>query len=372
GLDVGLGGDRHPVDADALGHQLQVRARVPTDTQPHVHEQRLDHPRGRALAVGARDVDHRIRALRIAEQVRQSGDPRQRRLDLGLGPTPVELGPHADQVATGLFLERGRVARLDVGRVIRQRTADEVLPLRMRGTELLLRRKLLVVGRHALSLTTCDDAVESTSPPIRCPGALQPQCPLSPAAAPTGSPRRAASAGRRVRPGRVRQEIGGERPGRRRHRPSSEVLEPARALGSPGPGTITYHRADVTAHPLPPRHYDIITCIASLHHLPFDTVTTLRDALAPHGVLAVLGLAKPSTPRDWAIWLGSLPFNHVAKAVVSVAERLNGGADPLPEAPVRDEGMSLNQIRREAARLLPGSRIRVLPFWRYLLVYRRV
>ncbi|SFP00039.1 Methyltransferase domain-containing protein [Saccharomonospora viridis] len=153
---------------------------------------------------------------------------------------------------------------------------------------------------------------------------------------------------------------------------AAEVLEPARALGSPGPGTITYHRADVTAHPLPPRHYDIITCIASLHHLPFDTVTTLRDALAPHGVLAVLGLAKPSTPRDWAIWLGSLPFNHVAKAVVSVAERLNGGADPLPEAPVRDEGMSLNQIRREAARLLPGSRIRVLPFWRYLLVYRRV
>ncbi|WP_298179548.1 class I SAM-dependent methyltransferase [Saccharomonospora sp.] len=154
--------------------------------------------------------------------------------------------------------------------------------------------------------------------------------------------------------------------------PAGEVLEPAKALGSPGPGTITYHRADVTEHPLPPRHYDVITCIASLHHLPFDTVATLRDALAPGGVLAVLGLARPSTPRDRAVWLASLPLNYVAQAVVSVAERLNGGADPVPEAPIRDWDMSLNHIRREAARLLPGSRIQVLPFWRYLLVYRRM
>ncbi|EHR60361.1 class I SAM-dependent methyltransferase [Saccharomonospora cyanea] len=154
--------------------------------------------------------------------------------------------------------------------------------------------------------------------------------------------------------------------------PADEVLSVAQALGSPGPGTIVYRQADVTTHPLPSRHYDLVTCVASLHHVPFETVTTLRDALAPGGVLAVLGLANPSTVRDRAVWLGSIPVNLLAKATVSVAERLAGGADPVPRAPIRDWDMSLDDVRREAARLLPGSRVRVLPFWRYLLTYRRV
>ncbi|WP_024875872.1 class I SAM-dependent methyltransferase [Saccharomonospora piscinae] len=152
--------------------------------------------------------------------------------------------------------------------------------------------------------------------------------------------------------------------------PVSEVLAVARALGSPGPGTIAYREADVTAVSLPSRHYDLITCVASLHHMPFDTVTALREALAPGGVLAVLGLAHPSTVRDRAMWLGSIPLNLGAKTLVSLAERLNGGADPVPRATVREWDLSLADIRIASARLLPGSRIRVLPFWRYLLTYR--
>ncbi|EIE98281.1 class I SAM-dependent methyltransferase [Saccharomonospora glauca] len=153
--------------------------------------------------------------------------------------------------------------------------------------------------------------------------------------------------------------------------PAAEVLEVAKALGSPGPGAITYRHADITTYPLSSSRYDVVTCVASLHHVPFQTVTRLRDALAPGGVLAVLGLADPSTVRDHAVWLGSVPTNLLAKAVVAAAERLGGGADPVPRAPIRDWDMTLNDVRREAARLLPGSRVRVLPFWRYLLTYRR-
>ncbi|WP_197320275.1 bifunctional 2-polyprenyl-6-hydroxyphenol methylase/3-demethylubiquinol 3-O-methyltransferase UbiG [Saccharomonospora sp. NB11] len=153
--------------------------------------------------------------------------------------------------------------------------------------------------------------------------------------------------------------------------PAGEVVAVAEALGSPGPGTVSYRRADVTALSLPSRHYDLVTCVASLHHMPFGTVTALRESLSPGGVLAVLGLAHASTMLDRAVWLGSVPINLLATAVVAAAERLGGGRDPLPRAPIRDWDMSLADVRRESARLLPGSRVRVLPFWRYLLTYRR-
>ncbi|GAA4550174.1 class I SAM-dependent methyltransferase [Amycolatopsis samaneae] len=151
---------------------------------------------------------------------------------------------------------------------------------------------------------------------------------------------------------------------------SAEMVETAGALGSPGPGKITYRHADVTTEPLPEGHYDFISCLASLHHVPFGTVTTLRRALAPGGVLAVLGLGRPSAPVDWGMWVAASPVNVLARLVVAAGDRLNGGPDPGPVAPVRDESASMAEIRRESARLLPGSRVRTLLFWRYLLTYR--
>ncbi|MBK1786424.1 class I SAM-dependent methyltransferase [Prauserella cavernicola] len=154
--------------------------------------------------------------------------------------------------------------------------------------------------------------------------------------------------------------------------PSAEMIGIATATGSPGPGTVTYRHEDVTTAELPQRRYDVITCLASLHHVPFETVTRLRTALAPGGVLAVLGLATPSTAADHATWLGAAPVNVAARLLVHVGERLNGGADDEPRAPVRDWIMSMADVRTEAARLLPGSTVRTLLFWRYLLSYRSV
>ncbi|AXB47735.1 class I SAM-dependent methyltransferase [Amycolatopsis albispora] len=149
--------------------------------------------------------------------------------------------------------------------------------------------------------------------------------------------------------------------------PSPDVINTATALGGDG---ITYHHADVTTMELPTAEYDFISCLASLHHVPFTTVTKLRDALAPGGVLAVLGCAHPSGPRDWLPWLAAVPANLLARAVVYAGEHLNGGPDPLPKAPVRDWATTMAEVRRESARLLPGSTVRTLTFWRYALLYR--
>lgn len=71
---------------------------------------------------------------------------------------------------------------------------------------------------------------------------------------------------------------------------------------------------------LPKGHYDVITCLASLHHMPFGTVTRFREALAPGGVLLVLGCYAGITWWD----LAAVPANAVARAGVAMGERLRG------------------------------------------------
>ncbi|MEV0386005.1 class I SAM-dependent methyltransferase [Nonomuraea sp. NPDC050643] len=141
--------------------------------------------------------------------------------------------------------------------------------------------------------------------------------------------------------------------------PASEVIEAA----TPAPG-VRYHHADVTRMELPHDHYAYISCLASIHHMPFGTVATLRDALAPGGVLAILGCYLESTATDYAWALAAVPVNAAAR----LAKAGRGTASP---APVKRPELSLTEIRREAAVLLPGASLRRLLFWRYLLVYRR-
>jgi hypothetical protein len=89
------------------------------------------------------------------------------------------------------------------------------------------------------------------------------------------------------------------------------------------------------------------------------------------GMLAVLGLAKPRSVADWGQWLlAGPPLNLAARLVVAAADRLNGGPDTGLKPVIRDSTMTMNDVRRESAELLPGRTVRPLLFWRYLLVYR--
>lgn len=127
---------------------------------------------------------------------------------------------------------------------------------------------------------------------------------------------------------------------------------------------IRFVHGDVTAMDLPSGQYDYISCLASLHHMPFDTVARLRNALAPGGVLVVLGCYAESTPADYLTSLAAIPVNAVMRLALSRR------STAVHEAPVMNPSMTLPEIRNEAAALLPGARIRRLLFWRYLLVFR--
>ncbi|MFD7735198.1 class I SAM-dependent methyltransferase [Kitasatospora phosalacinea] len=157
--------------------------------------------------------------------------------------------------------------------------------------------------------------------------------------------------------------------------PSGEAVAAAReATAAEGAGEgPRYRQADVTEAELPSGHYDFVSCLASLHHVPFDTVRALRESLAPGGVLVVLGCHPEHSRTDWAWSLAAVPANAAARAAVALAERVRGVRPDGPgavRAPVAPPRMTYAETRREAAVLLPGFRMRRLLFWRYLLVYR--
>ena len=81
---------RLTVDADPLRVRLEVRAGEPTGPQTEASEQRVDHARGRGLAVRPRHMDHRERPLRVAEHVDQGAHPVEGRVDLALRPPSGE------------------------------------------------------------------------------------------------------------------------------------------------------------------------------------------------------------------------------------------------------------------------------------------
>ncbi|MCX4750726.1 class I SAM-dependent methyltransferase [Kitasatospora sp. NBC_01287] len=150
---------------------------------------------------------------------------------------------------------------------------------------------------------------------------------------------------------------------------SSAVIEAAREAAA-GMAGLTFRRQDLAETELPDRAYDVISCLASLHHLPFETVGRLRAALAPGGVLLVLGCAPEESAVDWAWSLTAVPVNAVFRVTVAAGEWLRGGAPAEVAAPVAPPRLPYAEVRRQAALLLPGARVRRLLFWRYLLVYR--
>jgi SAM-dependent methyltransferase len=153
--------------------------------------------------------------------------------------------------------------------------------------------------------------------------------------------------------------------------PAPEVIAEARAL-SAGVPNIRYATTGLADHPLHDAGYDFVSCLASIHHMPFAaTITALRDALAPGGVLAVLGCFRYSTPADLLPDLVAAPTNLVANVAVRARARFGARTGQVNTAPVMAPRMTLPEIRTEAARLLPGVAVRRHLYWRYSLVYRR-
>lgn len=153
------------------------------------------------------------------------------------------------------------------------------------------------------------------------------------------------------------------------------VIARARAL-TPARLGVNYHASLFEEARLDPRGYDAVTAVAALHHMPLGPgLARLAAAVVPGGTLLVLGLYREAHPADLvasAAALGPQWFIGAGLRAGRTLARLPE-APAVPEAPmrVRDPVETLPEIRAEAARRLPGARVRRLLFWRYSLVWTR-
>ncbi|MFB7631947.1 class I SAM-dependent methyltransferase [Streptomyces sp. NPDC056149] len=131
---------------------------------------------------------------------------------------------------------------------------------------------------------------------------------------------------------------------------------------------ITFTTADALTG-IPAASYDVITCVATVHHLPFaEALAAFRRRLAPGGTLVVVGLYRARTATDHLLNLAAAPLN-------AATGWLKNGGRPAPRpvsmtARTHPAELSFADLVREAQHALPGARLRRRLFWRYTLVWR--
>jgi SAM-dependent methyltransferase len=128
---------------------------------------------------------------------------------------------------------------------------------------------------------------------------------------------------------------------------------------------VEWVEGDVRTHPFPLDSFDVVASVATVHQLPDleSTFRRLADLTAPGGVLAVVGLARSSTPLDRLADLVGAVEHRVLARRHEVWEHAAPTTWPPPH--------TYAQVRRAAARALPGMRWRRLTLRRYAIVWTK-
>jgi SAM-dependent methyltransferase len=138
--------------------------------------------------------------------------------------------------------------------------------------------------------------------------------------------------------------------------------EPSIGLARARGGGVEYVAGDLLAHPFRPASFDVVACVAAIHHVDMAAgLARLRDLVRPGGVLAVVGLARSRWPAD-------LPYD-VLSAITSRAHRLRRTQWKSPAPTLWPPPVTYAEARRIAEAVLPGVVYRRRPMWRYTLIW---
>ncbi|MFF5900896.1 class I SAM-dependent methyltransferase [Streptomyces argenteolus] len=146
------------------------------------------------------------------------------------------------------------------------------------------------------------------------------------------------------------------------------IVDRARELTDPA-APVSFTVGDALKEGLP-GPYDVITCVATIHHMPFsDALTCFRQELAPGGTLVVVGVYRPRSLTDYLIDAVAIPANVAGAWIKNKGRKVPRPASMT--APTRPAAMAFADIVRDAHQALPGARLQRRLFWRYTLVWHR-
>jgi SAM-dependent methyltransferase len=143
----------------------------------------------------------------------------------------------------------------------------------------------------------------------------------------------------------------------------SRSIEAARAQGGE---RIEYVLGDFLDHPFEPAGFDLIACVAALHHMDAAAaLTRMADLLRPGGRLVVIGLARSRGIKDFALDAAGAVATRVHRHILRKRYRDHDAPQVWPPP------LSYAESRAIAARVLPDVRYRRHVLWRYSLVWVR-
>jgi 2-polyprenyl-3-methyl-5-hydroxy-6-metoxy-1,4-benzoquinol methylase len=141
-----------------------------------------------------------------------------------------------------------------------------------------------------------------------------------------------------------------------------DTVSRAQSSGTPD-SRITFLKGDVMTQSLSVEGYDLITAIATLHHLPLiSALKRFRDLLTPGGTLAIIGLYRLHTLEDYAWAAAGLPASRIL--------RFRHGHDEVC-APIREPQETLREIRNACDAMMPGAAMQRRLLFRYSLIWRK-
>lgn len=148
------------------------------------------------------------------------------------------------------------------------------------------------------------------------------------------------------------------------------------ARSHPGARDVRYVLGDFRAAPFERGSFDLITAVASLHHMDAAAaLERMRDLLRPGGVLAVVGLARGISPVDLGLLVPAVIGTRLHLLADARRRRRSpdGGlpGDGYQPPIVWPPPVTYRDIRQLAGRLLPGARYRRHLYWRYSLTWTK-
>ena len=136
---------------------------------------------------------------------------------------------------------------------------------------------------------------------------------------------------------------------------------------------IDFRVANVLEWKFPAGQFDCVASIATLHHLPMEEMLTkMKGVLKANGTLLVLDLFQgeglPDVLRSALAVLVStiLKLLKTGRVRPSRAER-----EAWAEHGQRDVYLTLSQVRKICADVLPGAQVRKHLLWRYSIIWKR-
>ncbi|MBV9209701.1 MAG: class I SAM-dependent methyltransferase [Acidobacteria bacterium] len=153
---------------------------------------------------------------------------------------------------------------------------------------------------------------------------------------------------------------------------SPNMIELARAHSTSFPN-IDFQCADATLWNFPVERFDCIASIATLHHLRMkEMLLKMKRALKPQGVLLVLDLFEAEGAFDALASLLAMPVSMSLRLFQTGRLRPPGEVRAAWEEHGRtDSYLTLSQVRKLCASLLPEAKVTQHLLWRYSIVWKK-